>query len=266
MALGGKTSEVKARTPTSDAFLGGALTLSQPASGFRAGSDSVLLGASVDPDSTRIADLGAGAGAAGLIALYWCPKATGLLVEKQPEISKLAQANIEANGCADRARATHLDIEAPGPERQRAGLVPDHFTSVIANPPFFEAARGTKAPVPERAAARHMDAGALDRWVKVAAGAAAPGGEVIFVHRVAALPSLLAAFSARFGAIEVWPIQPRPGHAAKSVLVRGIKGSRAPMKVLPPLVLHGEAGHHFRPEVADVLMGRAKLQWPILKG
>lgn len=106
------------------------------------------------------------------------------------------------------------------------------YDSIIANPPFFDDAGGTLANDAGRAGARHMDAAALDLWIKTAAGAAAPGGEVIFIYPAQSLSPLLAGFTQRFGAVTILPLTPRIGEAASRVLVRGIKGSRAPLTLL----------------------------------
>ena len=62
----------------------------------------------------------------------------------------------------------------------------------------------------------------------------------------------------RFGGILVLPIHPRAGEPAGRVLVHGIKGSRAPLQLLPGLVLH-DAGKGFRPEIEAVLRHGAPL-------
>lgn len=252
---------VKRQKITNDAFLGGALTVAQPGSGFRAGTDSVLLGASVAARSRRILDLGAGAGVAALVALTCNPSATALLCDKNPQIIDLARSNLTANGMKERAEARLCDVTAAGPERRAAGLEPDSFDCVICNPPFFDADGGTKAAEKGRADARHMPASGLDRWVRTAASCAAPGGEVIFVHRAEALPDLLATFSTRFGSLRLLPIASRSGEPASRVLLRGVKGSRAPLGLLPPLVLHGGEGHAFAPDVKAILMGESRLIW-----
>ena len=51
---------------TEDAFLGGGLRLRQLKSGHRAGHDAMLLAAATPARGNRVADLGAGVGAAGL--------------------------------------------------------------------------------------------------------------------------------------------------------------------------------------------------------
>lgn len=251
----------KLQKVTHDAFLGGRLTLCQPETGFRAGLDSVLLAASVARDSRSILDLGAGVGAAGLCALADIGNATATLVELDPDMAALAKRNAQDNELSGRCSVIQCDVVAAGAEREAKGIARDHFDSVIANPPFFEADAGTRAPDDKRANARHMPIETLDAWVRTAAASAAPKGEIIFINRVEALPQMLAAFSARLGGLTILPVQPRPGSPVTRVLVRGRKGSRAPLTMLSPLVLHGAEGHAFVPPVSDVLKGRGRLDW-----
>jgi tRNA1(Val) A37 N6-methylase TrmN6 len=54
------------------------------------------------------------------------------------------------------------------------------------------------------------------------------------------------------------PILPRPETPAHRILVRAVKGSRAALKLLPPLVLHDEEGNAFTAGVEALLRdGRA---------
>lgn len=251
---------VKFDVVTKDAFLGGEIHLLQPKSGFRAGTDSVLLGASVAETSMRVLDLGAGIGAASLCALARLKEARAHLVELNPGYRELAAQNVINNNFSDRAETVSLDVSAPGAEREAAGIKPDHFTSVIANPPYFDASAGTSAPQKARAGARAMPQDDLDKWVRTAASAAAPEGEIIFIYRASGLTELLNAFT-RFGAVSVLPIAARPGEEAGRVLVRGIKGSRAPLVIKPPLVLHDETGNDFTLEMSGILRQGAALHW-----
>lgn len=260
MSVDEATDLVKQQTLTRDAFLGGRLTVSQPAKGFRAGLDSVLLGAAVRANSRSLLDLGAGAGTAALVAMTGLPQLGATLVEADPAMAALAGLNTEANGMAARSKVLLVDVTAAGRVRADAGLPADHFASVIANPPFFDPGRGS-APSDERSGARHMDDEALDKWVKSAATHAAPGGEVIFIHVAEALPLLLAAFTQRFGAVSVLPLLPRDGEAASRVLIRGIKGSRAPFSLLASRALHEPAGRTFRPEFDAIFRGTGRLIW-----
>lgn len=258
MSLAHGAAIVKRDDVTSDAFLGGRLTLAQPARGFRAGLDSVLLGAAVGHGGGQLLDLGAGVGTAGLVALARHETLAATLVESDAAMAELARVNIAANVLARRAAVVEIDLTAPGRARAAAGLAADHFASVIANPPFYGGGTGA---APARAAARQMSAEALDRWVKTAASHAAPGGEVIFIHLAEKLDALLASFAARFGAITVLPLTPREGEAARRVLIRGIKGSRAPLALLASRAVHTPGGRAFRAEFEAIFRGEDRLHW-----
>ena len=258
MSLAHAAAIVKRPNVTSDAFLGGRLSVSQPSDGFRAGLDSVLLGASTGHGAGDLLDLGAGVGTAALVALAGHEALSATLVESDPRMAELARTNIAANGFAARAGVIDLDLTAPGRTRKSAGLAADRYASVIANPPFYEA--GT-VPARPRAAARHMSPEALDIWVKTAATHAAPGGEIVFIHIAERLPALLHSFQSRFGAITILPLTPREGEPAHRILIRGIKGSRAPLTLLASRALHTPAGRTFRPEFDAIFRGQDRLHW-----
>jgi len=261
MSLDQPSSFVKHQTITRDAFLGGRLTLSQPRDGFRAGFDSVVLGAAVTKGRARLLDLGAGVGTAGLVALRLGCANSALLAERNEESAALARDNVDLNGFAGAAGVAEVDILGRAAEREAAGLTPNSFDTVIANPPFFDAGRGTLAPDSGRARARHMDEGGMEAWARCAAGCASGGGEFIIVYPATGLALVLEAMASRFGALTVLPMSPRPGQAASRILVRGIKGSRAPLTLLSSRALHGEEGRNFAPEFDAIFRGEAVLDW-----
>jgi tRNA1(Val) A37 N6-methylase TrmN6 len=235
--------------------------LTQPAKGFRAGLDSVLLGAAVGAEKGELLDLGAGVGTAALVALTHHAGLAATLAETDAEALALARQNIAANGFADRVTAVELDVTATGAIREAAGVGADRYATVIANPPFFDASAGTRAKGGGRAAARHRDRPALNLWVRTAAASAAPGGEAIFILPAESLPELLAAFEGRFGGLTLLPFGPRPGAPASRVLLRGIKSSRSPLKLLASRPIHAGEGKAFAPEIEAILRGRARLDW-----
>ncbi|MGD9658813.1 MAG: methyltransferase, partial [Methylocystis sp.] len=74
-----------------DGFLDQRLRLRQSAAGHRAGTDAVLLaGATPEEQQGLILDIGAGAGAVGLMAALRAPRAAVGLVEIDPESCALA--------------------------------------------------------------------------------------------------------------------------------------------------------------------------------
>ena len=246
---------------TEDAFLGGRVMICQPKSGYRAGIDAVFLAATVAPDRPcRVLDIGAGVGTVGLCVAARCPGATVVLLEREPALAALAAANIVRNGLTARAAVVETSIDAPAAQLEPAGLSPDSFDAILANPPYHVESRGTQAPDPLKAASHAMAETGLDTWARFMARMAKPGGSATLIHKAEALPAVLAAFAGRFGDLVVLPLHPRPGEPASRVLVQGIKGSRAPLVLMPGFVLHAE-GQAFMPAAYRILRDGASLGW-----
>ena len=49
--------------------------------------------------------------------------------------------------------------------------------------------------------------------------------------------------------------------AKKRVLVRAVKSGKAPLRILPPLVLHQRGGAKHTPQAEAILRGEAALGW-----
>lgn len=249
---------------TRDAFLGGALRLYQPERGFRAGIDAVLLAASVAVEAcarpggtiVRVVDLGAGVGTAGLCLACRAHDVAVDLVEREPELSEIARHNILANGFAERVRPLTLDLLS---RAATDNLAADAYDHVIANPPFYTAPAARPPADALKAASHVFGAGDLDGWLRCMARLAKPGGHASVIYPAENLGDLLQAFRSRFGAVTVRPLHPRSGQPAIRVIVTGKKGSRAPLSLLPPLVLHND-DKAFRPEVAAVLSSPSSLE------
>jgi FkbM family methyltransferase len=250
---------------TDDVFLGGGLRILQPATGYRAGLDAVLLAASVARTHAappcRILDVGAGVGVVGLCLARRLPDCEVALVECQPELAALAGRNVARNGLSDRVRVACLDIRASESEFLATGLASNSFDVVVANPPYLDEGSGRAAADPSKRQAHEMPAGDLDRWARFLARMAAPSGRLAMIHRADALGKVLAALDGRFGALELLPVHPRPDTRANRVIVQGRKGSRAPLIVHPGLVLHGDDGR-FTPTLDAILRNGAALAWP----
>lgn len=263
------TSDVADRVPpavTDDAFLGGALQVLQPKSGYRAGLDAVLLAAAVAArDGEHALDAGAGVGVAGLALARRLPGVRVTLVERDVQFAGLARGNIERNGLGERVRLIQTDLTRPLKEAGDLASAADSFDHVLANPPYHTEGHGTAAGDAQKAAANAMPDGALDRWVQFMAAMVRPGGSATLIHRADALHAILSALSGRFGGTLVLPVHPREAEPASRVLVQATKGSRAGLELLPGLVLHA-AGHGFRPEVKAILRQGAALPLRKIQG
>lgn len=224
-----------------DRLFDGRLALRQPERGHRVGTDAVLLAAAA-PDGVRglIADVGAGVGAVGLALAQIQPDAQVVLLEKNAVAAAFARENIALNGLEARARLVETDL-FDAAARKAQGLV-EAAELVVTNPPFLTAAEARPSPDASRAMAHVLDEGGVDKWLRASLALLRPGGTLAAIHRADALAPLLAALSERVGDLQVLPIFPKAGERAVRVILRGRKGSKAPLSLLPGLVLHREDG------------------------
>jgi tRNA1(Val) A37 N6-methylase TrmN6 len=242
------------------AFLGGRLVLRQPAEGHRCGTDAVLLAAAAPADFSGLAiDVGAGVGGAGLALAVARPGAHIRLLENDPFIAELARANLLQNKLAARGHVLEADLLSKA-SRRGAGLRDESAGLVITNPPFLDPSRAQLSPDPRKRRAHAMPAeGALAAWIAASLALVAPGGLFILIHRADALPLILQTLAGRVGGIAVLPVYPREGTKAGRILVRGEKGSRAPLTIAPPLVLH--EGKGFTDAADGIHKGVAMIEW-----
>jgi tRNA1(Val) A37 N6-methylase TrmN6 len=243
---------------TEDAFLGGRLRILQPARGYRAGMDAVLLAASVESGYGTVLDCGAGVGTAGLCVAERCPECRITLVEREPALLHLARQNIALNGFEGRVSALSGDLLLPASHPGAPPLAAESFDCVLANPPYHDDDAGTRSGDKLKDVSHAMGSGHLADWLRFAARMAKPGGRVTLINKTEALPNLLEAMKDRFGAISVTPVHSYAASPAIRVIVTGTKGSRAPLTLRPPVVLH-ESGGAFTPYVGRILREGAPL-------
>jgi tRNA1(Val) A37 N6-methylase TrmN6 len=242
-----------------DRLLDGRVRLLQPRRGHRAGSDAVLLAAAVQPQGGEtVVDLGAGTGAVGLMMAALSDAAEVILVERDPALVELCRRNIALNGLDGRARAIEADILAPAGERRARGLVTASADVVVTNPPFLEAGRSRASPDPGRAAAHQLPDEGLEQWIAAAADLLRPKGRLALIHRADRLSECLRHLEQRFGGITVKAVHARADEAAIRIVVTAMKGSHAPLRMTPPLVLHGP-DNRFTPEAEAIHRGEAAL-------
>ena len=221
---------------SADAVLDGRLILRQPRRGHRVGHDAILLAAAVSAHAGEHAvDFGAGVGAAGLALARRVEGLAVTLIEIDPALTALARDNAERNGLADRVRVVRLDVGAPAAEFAAAGLAPESAAHVLMNPPF----NAPQNPSPDRSrrAAHVATPDTLPRWIGAAALLLRRQGVITLIWRADGLGEVLVSLEASFGDVVLLPVHPKPDAPAIRVLVRAVKGSRAPLALLPGLML-----------------------------
>ncbi len=246
---------------TVDAFHYGRFHLVQPKGrGHRSGMDAMLLAALVaDERPIRVADLGAGAGAAGMAVAARLPQAQAVLFERSPDMAAFARKSLalpENAALSGRVSVCEADVTLTGKARIEAGLTDDHFHHVIMNPPFNHAADRT-TPDALKAEAHAMVDDLFESWIRTAGAILIPGGQLSLIARPESIADIIAACGRRFGGLEITALHPREGENAVRILVTAIKGSRARLAFRAPLVMHEAGTHRFSALVDDLNNGRA---------
>lgn len=241
---------------TEDAVLNGRVRLRQPVAGYRAGMDAALLAAACDagPDE-RVIEAGCGVGGALLAAAVRRPDARFVGLERDPAAADLARGNVVVNGLDDRVEIVGGDVE-----RGFRALDLPVFDAVISNPPFFDDPAALRAPAPEKSGAWMADGG-LAAWTGFCLKAVREGGTITLIHRADRLADLLALLTPKAGSFRIRPVAPFADAPAKRVIVRAIKTGRAPLVLLPPLVLHEREGAGHSAAAEAILRGDAALGW-----
>jgi tRNA1(Val) A37 N6-methylase TrmN6 len=238
---------------TEDGFLDGRLRILQPEKGFRAGIDSVLLAAAIPcAAGETVYEAGIGTGVAALCVVARNPSIHLTGIEIAARYAMLCEENAKRNGFGDNIRVIHADVKEA--LRKDLASMPSHgsFSHAFANPPYFEDGKSTPSPNLLKAQAHAFGPDDLDLWVKVLHTMVTLRGTVTIVHRADSLGKLLQVMEDRFGDIRIAPLYAREGTAASRIIVQGVKGSKAPMQLLPGLVLHDQ-NSQFTPEAEAIL-------------
>ena len=242
---------------TEDAFLGGQLRLRQLRSGHRAGHDAMLLAAATPAHpGDRVVDFGAGVGAAGLAVARRVAGIKLVLVEIDRQLASLACGNAASNAIP--ADVIVLDVTAAADTFAAAGLSPDSADVVLMNPPFNDSARHRASPDKARETAHVATAATLESWIHAARRILKSGGVLTLIWRADGIAEVLAALDRGFGSLAILAVHGDAKMPAIRVLIRAIKGGRAPTQIHAALMLNDESTVPNK-QVQEILAGKGLL-------
>jgi tRNA1(Val) A37 N6-methylase TrmN6 len=232
-------------------LLNGRVRLLQPRDGYRAGMDAALLAAAVPARPGEVV-LEAGCGAGAVLCQIGArrPGVRLLGVEREVPAADLARRNLTLNGLDGEALNADVAAGFAALDRPRADWA-------VSNPPFFDDPTALRAPAPGKRAAWMADDG-LQAWTDFLLAGVRDGGVVVMIHRADRLGDLLGMLGRKAGSFRILPVHPYADRPARRVIVRATRLGRAPLVLLPPLVLHDAGGGHSARADA-VLRGEADL-------
>ncbi len=234
-------------------FLGGEVTVQQPIDGYRAGSDTVFLAASVMAHPMdRILDLGCGVGTLALLLKHRLACLDIVGVEIQNDLLDIAILN-----------ATHNDLYIAFFQHNVADsyinspTALDSFDQIVTNPPYFYDA--THAKTHSRRIARSMVNVSLEQWIKFCQVMLRTRGYLTLIYPTAILDEVIFFLKKyHFGGIEIFLLWPKKGVSSKRTIVRARKGAKEPLKIDPGLVVHERNGA-YTAEAYEVLYKGSEL-------
>jgi tRNA1(Val) A37 N6-methylase TrmN6 len=242
---------------TVDRLYGSNLAIEQPVEGYRFGTDAMVLAAAIRPRKNQhVLELGSGVGAALLAAATRLPEVAFTGIERELDYVTLLESNIIRNGLGDRVAAVRGDVTDMALNK-KWGM----FDHVMANPPFYKEQKKT-TPKPLRKAARQEEPDGLALWIAAANRFLKPKGTFTIIHTADRMDEIVLLMKKFCGAVTVFPLWPREGEAAKRIVVQGTKGSKAPLLILPGLVLHDGQGHDYSKRARAVIKNGTSL-WEI---
>uniref|UniRef100_A0A2A4Z9K3 Uncharacterized protein n=1 Tax=OCS116 cluster bacterium TaxID=2030921 RepID=A0A2A4Z9K3_9PROT len=230
---------------TDDDFLNGLVKLRQPKKGYRAGSDALLLAASLPAMDGKMLEVGAGVATPSIcylarIATAFAPTITA--IEKFDDVAELAQYNVQQNNFETQIDVLNLDIFDSAAAHERRGLLPDSFDHVFSNPPFFDPAKGKTSNDDYKALAHSIKHDDLQRWLIFMVRVLKNKAFMSIIYPMEHLYTVLKILENRVGDIRIRPIFSKYNAPATRFLLQAKKGSRAPLKMLPDLVLRHDDG------------------------
>lgn len=236
-----------------DTGFGGIRVIQNRGSGY--GVDAVLLAAFAAGDTgarglpkgsaepLRIADLGTGCGVAAFILHHKLGGAKMTGYDVSPGAIDRARRACLMNGLSEDIGFVCSDIK----DIEAAA----DLDAVITNPPYFRRTPGEPgaAQPDERYVARHETSADIYDFAAASAGLLRGGGHLYMVHRPDRLADIFTGM--RLAGIEPKEMQlvvPEAGKTANIVLIHGIKGAGAELRMLPQIAVHA-AGGGYTPEI-----------------
>jgi tRNA1(Val) A37 N6-methylase TrmN6 len=151
-----------------------------------------------------------------------------------------------------------LDVTSSADAFAAAGLTPDSADLVLMNPPFNDPARHRASPDKAREVAHVATSVTLESWVHASRRILKSGGVLTLIWRADGFAEVLAALDRGFGSLAILPIHADASRPALRVLIRAVKGGKAPTQIYAALLLNDESALPNK-QVQEILAGKGIL-------
>jgi len=233
---------------TDDIRLRGGLHIAQPETGYRFSIDALILAHHVTPaPDDRIVDIGTGCGIIPMLLSRRYPEAYILGVELQPELARIAEANIAANHMAGRIRVVEKNIQMVSVSE--TGQVP----IITCNPPHIPKTGGRISPNSQMAIARQEIRMSVKTLADSASRLLLPKGRLFTIYPASRLTEVL--LRLREAGLEpkhIRTIHFKSDTPARRIVIQAVKHGQPGVEMAPPLFIHAPDGT-YTPEAQAIM-------------
>ncbi|MDR2765970.1 MAG: methyltransferase [Holosporaceae bacterium] len=231
---------------TEDGILNGKIKLFQPAKGYRAAIDPIILAGFVHLEPRlRILDVGCGVGTISLILKSLENTAGITAVDMDAEMCELCLRNSVANHLdLEIIHGKIEDLESDSPLKGR------FFDRVVTNPPFF---KSQSSRISDSKRLANFETIGLADWIASCLKRLKNKGILSMIHRADRAGDVVSAMN-DVGSVEIIPIFSKRGREADRVVINCCKNYGSGTKISPGLVVHNDDGSYSE-EVGKILAG-----------
>jgi len=227
------------------------LRVIQARQGYRFSMDAVLLSefAATQPGEA-VLDLGCGSGVVSFLIAARQPSCSVTGLEIQEDLAERARRGVALNGLGPRVQIINGDLR-----QAKVFLKSRKFDLVVVNPPFWRVGEGKPSSDQENLIARHEVKATLEDYIDIARCHLNPKGRLVLVHRASRLIEIGSlCLSQGMNPERVRMVHSCRWQEANLVLLEAVKGSKAGMRVLPPLVVYDDHGN-YTDEISRIYYG-----------
>lgn len=232
-------------------FFEGQVDVKQPREGYRAGTDAILLAASLAAKTgEHILELGCGTGVVMLLARHHLPDCQFTGLEKSEDMLDLSRKNT--------AQADNIGI-VQGSICKIPKTWHLHYDQVVANPPYFDDRKAVRMSDSKESAFVNKGL-TLDDWIGAMLLALRPRGIGTLIYRADGIEKICCALAGKAGRLRIQPIHSYADMPAKRIIVQFRKSVKSESVLLPPLIMHERGSDEkYAPDAAEILTGKTRL-------